>query len=54
MVVVVGDDLEVDCGVRLVPRGMYGEDFDAGLECPVDKLLGVVVYYVTNGTPDSG
>ncbi len=50
----VRDYQKVDCGVRLAPRGVYGEDFDAGLECPVHKLLGVVVYDVTNGVPDSG
>ena len=54
MVVVVRDDLKMNGGVRLVPGGMYGEDFDAGLECPVDKLLSVVVYDVTDGVPDSG
>ena len=50
----VGCDLEMNGGIGLVPGGMYGEDFDAGLECPVDKLLSVVVYNVTNGMPDSG
>ena len=46
--------LKMDCGVGLAPRGVCGEDFDAGLECPVHKLLEVVVYDVTNGVPDSG
>ena len=54
MVVVVRDDLKMNGGVRLVPSGMYGKNFDAGLECAVDVLLGIVVNDVTDRVPDSG
>ena len=50
----VRDDLKTNSGVRLVPGGMYGENFYAGLECAVDVLLGIVVNDVTDRVPDSG
>ena len=54
MVVVVRDDLKMNSGVRLVPGGMFGKNFDAGLECAIDVLLGIVVNDVTERVPDSG
>ena len=54
MVVVVGDDLKLNGGVGSIPGGMYGEHFDAGLECAVNVLLDIVVNDVAYRVPDSG
>ena len=39
----VGGDLESNCGIVLVPGGVYREDFDGGVTCGVGELLQVVV-----------
>ena len=49
----VGDDLEANCGVVLVPVGVNVEDFDAGMECRVGELLSVVVDDVGDGVAES-
>ena len=54
MVAMVGNDLELNSGVSSVPGGVYGENFDACLECPLSKSLKTVVDYVTYGVPDPG
>ena len=46
--------LKMDCRIWLAPCGVYGKDFDAGLECPVNKLSSIVVDDVTNGMPYPG
>ena len=50
----VGCDLEVNGGTGLVPGGMCGEDFDAGVECGVGELLDVAVNDLGDGVPDPG
>ena len=49
----VGDDLEANCGVVLVPVGVNVEDFDAGMVCRVGKLLSVIVDDVGDGVAES-
>ena len=49
----VRDYLKVDCGVRLAPRGVYREDFDAGMKGGVGELLDVVVNDVGDGVPEA-
>ena len=52
-VAVVGDDLEANCGVVLVPVGVNVEDFDAGMECGIVELLSVSVDDVGDGVAES-
>ena len=54
MVAMVGNDLKLNSGVSSVPGGVYGENFDACLECAVYVLLDTVVDDVANRVPDSG
>ena len=49
----VGEKLEANGGVVLVPVGVNVEDFDAGMECGVGKLLSVVVDDVGDGVAES-
>ena len=49
----VGENLESNGGVVLVPVGMNVEDFDAGMECGVGELLSVVIDDVGDGVPES-
>ena len=49
----VGDDLEANCGVVLVPVGMNVEDFDAGMVGRAGKLLCVIVDDVGDGVAES-
>ena len=50
----VGGDLESNGEIVLVPVGVYGEAFDAGMKCGVGELLDVVVDDVEDGVPESG
>ena len=49
----VGEDLEADCGVVLVPVGVDAEDFDAGMVGRVGRLLCVGVDDVGDGVAES-
>ena len=49
----VGENLETNGGVVLIPVGMNVEDFDAGMECGVGELLSVVIDDVGDGVPES-
>ena len=49
----VGENLEANGGVVLVPVGMNVEDSDAGMECGAGELLGVVIDDVGDGVPES-
>ena len=54
VVTLVGDDLELNGGISLIPGSMHGEDLGACLIRAVDVLLSVVVNDVANGVPNSG
>ena len=50
----VGDDLEVNGRISLIPGSMHGEDLGACLNRAVNVLLTVVVNGVANGVPNCG
>ena len=50
----MGDDLELNGGINLIPGSMHGEDLGACLDRAVDVLLSVVINDVANGVPNSG
>ena len=50
----VGDDLELNGGISLIPGSMHGKNLGACLNCAVNVLLTVVVNDVANGVPNSG
>ena len=50
----VGGDLESNGGIVLVPGGVYGEDFDAGMKCGVGELPDIVVDDVLDRVPKTG
>ena len=50
----VGDNLQFNGGISLIPSSMHGEDLGACLNRAVDVLLTVVVNDVAHGVPNSG
>ena len=50
----MGDDLELNGGISLIPSSMHGDVLGACLIRAVDVLLSVVVNDVAHGVPNSG